>query len=136
MALTIVMVKNASVYHIISKFIQFTYLVFSKECGLVYSTPNSLKIYGGMNAGKLKCYLEIPIYQSNFNFYKLKVAYSWPSIVYVQIRYTGTHFISGVGNVNIDTTFSCGGSLIDRQTGNLKKILLHFMKLKLLKKKL
>lgn len=46
------------------------------------------------------------------------VPYSWPSIAYVQFHYTGTVYISGVGYVSIDQTYACGGTLIDRSTGN------------------
>ncbi len=64
------------------------------ECGISYYTQNQ-KIVGGTVA----------------------VAYSWPSQVYIQIKYSGSFYLSDYRiNVTQNLNFACGGTLIDRST--------------------
>lgn len=62
------------------------------------------------------------------------VAYSWPAMAYVQFEYSGTVFISGVGYININQAYACGGNLIDRTTGILNFNLLFILGLMSFKK--
>ena len=63
------------------------------ECGLVNANHN-LKIVGGVEA----------------------VAYSWPSVVYINFNYTQLVYMGNGVFKNLTFTIPCAGSIIDRKT--------------------
>lgn len=66
-----------------------------KECGITYATPN-VKIVGGVAATKN----------------------SWPAYAVVVFSYRADVFLADKQvTYNLDRTYMCGGTLINRKTG-------------------